>query len=118
MSNKAFGFDMAAFEQESAKWDAKEFGASQEHAVKASNQALEDLHEAAGMKAVSIRMPIEMIQAYKYIAAHHGIGYQPLMRDILQRFLPEGLKEVNRVEVARADASSKRLDELSDKKAA
>ena len=87
MSNKAFGFDMAAFEQESAKWDAKEFGASQEHAVKASNQALEDLHEAAGMKAVSIRMPIEMIQAYKYIAAHHGIGYQPMIKQILARFI-------------------------------
>ncbi len=118
MSNTEFGFDMDAFEKESAKWDAKEFGASQEHAVKAPDQALEALHEAAGMKAVSIRMPIEMIQAYKYIAAHHGIGYQPLMRDILQRFLPEGLKEVNRAEEARAEASSKRLEELNHKKAA
>ncbi|MFG5779853.1 hypothetical protein ACFIQF_22565 [Comamonas sp. J-3] len=118
MSNNEFGFDVDAFVKESEKWDAKEFGASDKNAMKASDESVSLLHEAAGMKAVSIRMPVEMIQAYKYIAAHHGVGYQPLMRDILQRFLPEGLKEVVAAESERATASAQRIDEMNAKKAA
>ena len=55
MSNKDVGLEMAAFEQESARWDAREFGASQEHAVKAADEALEALREAAGMKPIPAR---------------------------------------------------------------
>ena len=51
------------------------------------------------------------IDAYKLIAAHHGIGYQPLMRDILQRFVPEGLKEVMADHEHKAAEVDTRLDE-------
>lgn len=46
------------------------------------------IDEAAGTQAISIRLPKAMINDMKVIAAHHkGIGYQTLMKQILQRFI-------------------------------
>ena len=41
------------------------------------------------LQAISIRLPKRLIEAYKLVAVHHGVGYQPLMRDTLQRAVPE-----------------------------
>lgn len=49
-------------------------------------------------------------QAYKLIASHHGVGYQPLMRDILQRFVKEGLREVVESQTKKSDAAGERVD--------
>ncbi len=35
---------------------------------------------------ISLRLPVQLVEDYKTIAADAGIGYQPLMRDILIRF--------------------------------
>jgi hypothetical protein len=35
---------------------------------------------------ISIRLPVQLIEQLKVIAQHSGIGYQPLMRDVLSRF--------------------------------
>jgi hypothetical protein len=39
------------------------------------------------MKLVTIRLPIPMIDALKTIAQYHGIGYQPMVRDLIGRFV-------------------------------
>lgn len=93
-------------------WEARELGASVEHAKVASAEHLTALGDALGMQSISIRLPKEMIEAYKLIAAHHGIGYQPLMRDILQRFIPEGLKEVMTHHEHEAKEAEDRMDEM------
>ncbi len=75
-------------------WDSGELGTNAEHAMVAPSEFEEAVDASLGLKSISIRLPVQLIEAYKLIAVHHGIGYQPLMRDILQRFVPEGLKEV------------------------
>lgn len=95
-----------------AAWDTRELGASAEHAVVASPEHLSALNDALGMQSISIRLPKEMIEAYKLIAAHHGVGYQPLMRDILQRFIPEGLKEVMEHHQAEAEEAKGRMEDM------
>ena len=70
------------------------------------------LDEAMGMQSISIRLPKEMIGAYKLIGAYHGVGYQPLMRDILQRFIPEGLKEVLDHHEQKASQAAGRMGDL------
>lgn len=47
---------------------------------------------AQELQAISIRLPKRLIEAYKMVAAHHGVGYQPLMRDALQRAVPDLLQ--------------------------
>ena len=95
-----------------AAWDERQLGADATHAQVASAAHFTALNDALGMQAISIRLPKEMIDAYKLIAAHHGVGYQPLMRDILQRFIPEGLKEVMEHHAEKADEAAHRMDEL------
>jgi predicted DNA binding CopG/RHH family protein len=92
-------------------WDSAELGASEEHA-KAVNRGLEaEVDASLGLQAISIRLPKQLIDAYKLIAAHHGIGYQPLMRDILQRFVPEGLKEVLQHHEVKAEEVDHQIEE-------
>lgn len=75
-------------------WDSGDLGRSAEHA-KAAPAGLEAAIDASlGLQSISIRLPKQLIDVYRLMAAHHGIGYQPLMRDILQRFVPHGMQEV------------------------
>ncbi len=75
-------------------WDSGQLGTSEVNALPASKELEAAIDATLGLQAISIRLPKQLIDAYKLIAAYHGVGYQPLMRDILQRFVPEGLKEV------------------------
>lgn len=93
-------------------WEERQLGASAQHAKAAPAEHLNALNDALGMQLISIRLPKEMIEAYKLIAAHHGVGYQPLMRDILQRFIPEGLREVMTHHQQEAEEAKERMDEM------
>jgi plasmid stability protein len=46
--------------------------------------ALEDTLE---LKLISIRMQKSLIKKLKLVANYHGIGYQPLVRHILSRYV-------------------------------
>lgn len=49
---------------------------------------------------ISIRLPVDLIQAYKDISEYKGLyGYQPLMREVLKRFA-ESEMEVIMTEMA------------------
>lgn len=92
-------------------WDDGILGANAAHAkaIPADMEAMID--GSLGLQSISIRLPKQLIDAYKLIATHHGIGYQPLMRDILQRFVPEGLKEVVQHHQAKAGEAEVRIEE-------
>jgi len=86
--------DRAKIESTEEAWESGQLGTSEVNARPAAKDLEAAIDASLGLQAISIRLPKQLIDAYKLIAAHHGIGYQPLMRDILQRFAPEGLKEV------------------------
>ncbi|MDW8324343.1 MAG: hypothetical protein RMK60_09610 [Burkholderiales bacterium] len=88
-------------------WEDRRLGADEVHARPAPAELEAALDEALELQTISIRLPKGLIAAYKLIAAHHGVGYQPLMRDILQRFVPHGLKEV----VAHHEAKVREVEE-------
>lgn len=89
-------------------WESGQLGESAEHIAVAPAELEAAIDSALGMKAISIRLPTQLVDSYRLIATHHGIGYQPLMRDILQRWVKEGLKEV-------LDHQSKKADEAGDR---
>lgn len=93
-------------------WDNRTLGASLEHAQVAPAHLQAEVDAALGLQAISIRLPKQLIDAYKLIAAHHGVGYQPLMRDILQRYAPLGLREVLQHHEAKAGQVDIQMDEL------
>lgn len=93
-------------------WDTRQLGADATFAEVAGAEHAAALDEALGMQSISIRLPKQLIEAYKLIATHHGLGYQPLMRDILQRFVPEGLKEVVEHQSKKAEQAEARIEEM------
>lgn len=93
-------------------WESRELGADPASVKVAGAEHAAALDDALGLQSISIRLPRQLIETYKLIASHHGIGYQPLMRDILQRFVPEGLKEVMEEQSRKAAQAEARIEEL------
>lgn len=44
------------------------------------------IDEELGLQMISIRLERQLLKNLKLIAQHHGVGYQPLIRDLLNRF--------------------------------
>ena len=59
---------------------------------------------------ISIRLQKSLIEDFKLLADLHGLGYQPLMRQILTRFADSEKKRLLR----KFAASQKRLQEVEN----
>jgi len=69
-------------------WDERAFGADEKFVAVVDEAEAALIDEAAGVKLISIRMHKCMVDDFKMIAAlNGGIGYQTLMKQILQRFI-------------------------------
>ena len=99
-------------------WESRAIGAEEEFVVAVDESHEHALDEALGMQAISIRLPKQLISQYKLIAHFHGVGYQPLMRDVLGRFVPNALAEILQEEKKKADQSRKDAPQIEHKKAA
>lgn len=75
-------------------WDARKLGADAQFVGVADVAHEEALQEALDLQAISIRLPKDLIRQYKLIAEFHDVGYQPLMRDVLQRFVEPELAHI------------------------
>ena len=95
-----------------AKWENGEYGRSDAHVAVVSEDESLQLDTDLAMKLVSIRLPVPLIDALKAIAGHHGIAYQPMIRDLLMRFARSEFQQIqaelsSRMEEAQsADESS------------
>lgn len=76
------------------KWEDGEYGRSDEHVAVASEEESLQLDSDLAMKLVSIRLPIPLIEVLKTIAEHHGIAYQPMVRDLLMRFARSEFQQI------------------------
>ena len=77
-------------------WEAGDLGNSEEHAVVLGAEHEKALDESLAMQLISIRLPRALIEELKFIAAKEGLGYQPLMRRVLQRFTEWEFKNMAR----------------------
>lgn len=76
-------------------WDDETLGADPGSMKVVDEKTAAELDEAAGTQLISIRMQKSMVDAFKAIAAaNKGIGYQTLMKQILQRFIDGEMKRV------------------------
>ena len=88
-------------------WDERKLGAEAEFVGVADVSHEEALQAALELQAISIRLPKDLVRQYKLIADFHGIGYQPLMRDVLQRFVAPELKHILETQQKAAKAMEK-----------
>lgn len=67
-------------------WDSGKLGRDDEHVGVVKENIESKIDEALELQLISIRLQKSLIEDFKMIAKLNGIGYQPLMRQILTRF--------------------------------
>ena len=77
-------------------WEEGQLGKDAEFAVEADGDIEAQIDEALDLKLISIRLQKSLIDDFKYIASVNNIGYQTLMRQILQRFADSEKKKILR----------------------
>lgn len=67
-------------------WEKGALGRDPAHVVPATAEFRQEIESALELQMISIRLQKELIAELKLIADYRGIGYQPLIRDVLRRF--------------------------------
>lgn len=93
---------MARIKDTTEAWESRALGADEAHVGVADQEHETALDDALELQSISIRLPKQLINQYKLIAHFHKVGYQPLMRDVMARFVPNALKEILEAEQAKA----------------
>lgn len=75
-------------------WESGELGQQEEHVVKGGVAASKRVDAALDLQLISIRLPKTLINDLKIIGKLEGIGYQPLIRQLLMRFVIAEKKRV------------------------
>jgi hypothetical protein len=88
-------------------WDNGELGRDRAHArrVAVSPDQQAQLDEGLDLQMISIRLPRALIEDLKLIGRHHGLGYQPLVRQTLTRFAHSELKQFARERMQEEEAA-------------
>ncbi|MDT7518998.1 hypothetical protein RAE19_09785 [Rhodoferax sp. TBRC 17660] len=77
----------------SEAWDERLLGTDARSVATAEPNADRAVDDALGLKLISIRLPGSLIEDFKNIATiNGGMGYQTLMRQVLQSFAASELK--------------------------
>ncbi len=58
----------------------------------ASRRVAKEIDNALDLQMISIRLSKDLIQTFKLLGLKNGMGYQPLMREVLERFADNELK--------------------------
>lgn len=74
-------------------WETRKLGADEKF-VEAVTLDDKKLDEAFELQLISIRMRKQLIADLKIIARHNGLGYQTLMKQILERFAQAEMREM------------------------
>jgi hypothetical protein len=89
-------------------WDDRTLGADDGFVAVAQDADEEAIDDALELKPISIRLHKSLIEDFKLIAQLHGIGYQPLMRQVLTRFAECEKKQILREFVAASEREQKK----------
>jgi predicted DNA binding CopG/RHH family protein len=85
---------------DTAPWESKKLGADPKHAKRVSPELEREMNavidEATGLKAISLRLPGQLIDALKTVAKEVGLGYQPYIRMILTDHVKHPRKRISK----------------------
>lgn len=81
--------EIEKFDKDTELWETRQLGASAEHAVPISDEEEKEIDEAMGLQLLSFRIQKSVIEQLKQLSKLEGIGYQPLMRQVLTKYVRE-----------------------------
>ncbi|MFM5138398.1 hypothetical protein [Aeromonas rivipollensis] len=75
-------------------WDSGVLGTDEQYVAVSSHSTDDLINEALSLQPISIRLQKGLIENLKTIAELNGIGYQPLVRQALTRFVDCEMKRI------------------------
>lgn len=87
-------------------WGSGQFGRAFKYARPATGDTEKAIDASLGLQLISIRLQKSLIEDFKAIASLNGIGYQPLMRQILKRFVDGEKRRIARERVTDRQAAA------------
>lgn len=70
----------------SEAWESGELGRDEKYVRRSTADVELQIEDTLDLQMISLRLQRELIKELKFIAKYHGVGYQPLMRDVLGRW--------------------------------
>ncbi|NYE27308.1 vacuolar-type H+-ATPase subunit C/Vma6 [Rhodanobacter sp. K2T2] len=106
MGNKIPGSD--------ANWEEGVLGLNESTAERADAEETAAIERATGtnMQPISMRLPQDLINVLKEIAKYRGIGYQPMVRDLLQRWAVGEIKTILNERLIEAQKREEEVEKL------
>lgn len=83
-------------------WEAGVLGREEQFVKRTALNEEAEIEAALGMQLISIRFPKRLIEDLKFIAKANDVGYQPLVRDVMERFVAAEIKSIVAATQARA----------------
>ena len=80
-------------------WEDGTLGADEAHVEVAADRS-QAIDDALGLQPISIRLQRSLLDNLKALAQLNGIGYQPLIRQVLTRFVDCEMKNLLRERLA------------------
>jgi hypothetical protein len=78
--------DLTAVPTPTDPWESGELGRDEKYVACAPPELRKEIDSALDLQLISIRLQKDLIAELKLIADYRGIGYQPLVREVLGRF--------------------------------
>ena len=95
---------------ESRQIDYDSVGTDEAYVAVAPAELSAGLDDALGLQPISIRLQKDLLDNLKALAKLNGLGYQPLIRQVLTRWVNCELKNMLRAKVARANPEAEQAD--------
>lgn len=99
-------------------WDEGKLGAEEAYVTRSSHSSESDINDALALQPISIRLQKSLIDNLKTIAELNGIGYQPLMRQALTRFVECEMRRIAREALADQRRSIEEANQILERKQA
>ena len=97
-------------------WEIGALGRNMQHVKRAAPSVEADVDDALGLQLISIRLQKRLIDDLKFIAKANGVGYQPLVRDVLDKFVTDEIQKIVRDAKARRHSEGIASADLTDKR--
>ena len=68
-------------------WESGELGREIKYDIAVDKKIGTQIDDALGLQMISIRLEKDLIESYKLLGTKYDLGYQPLMREALKRFV-------------------------------
>ena len=74
-------------ENSAEAWENGDLGSDLKHAKVVDKKIGTQIDEVLGLQMISIRLEQDLIESFKLLGTKYDMGYQPLMREALKRFV-------------------------------